>query len=221
MVVLMMLCASPALPAVGAGADPTEVFPIIVDDLSGPVAGKPAEFAATLVDSGTPAPGEVLSLWLQPSGSADFTEVGQATTDSNGMVSLSTVLDRNAMVQWRFEGSSARAASSSTPYVVQIAPALTRRANDRTLRRGQRLVVRGHSFPAKPGCAVELWRGELRPLMVGPKPVRLARSTVHADGSYRLVRRFHQKLKARIVVLIPACGDNGRGLSSYLGLSVR
>ncbi|RNM16268.1 hypothetical protein EFL26_05790 [Nocardioides pocheonensis] len=221
MVVLMMLCVSPALPAVAAGADPTEVFPIVVDDLSGPVAGKPLVFAATLVDSGAPAPGEVLSLWVQPSGSADFTEVGQATTNAAGTASLSTVLDRNAMVQWRFGGSSARAASSSTPYVVEIAPALTRRANDLTLRRGQRLVVRGRTSPAKPGCAVELWRGELRPLMVGPKPVRLARSTVRADGSYRLTRRFHRHLRARIAVVIPACGDNGRGLSAYLGLRVR
>jgi hypothetical protein len=220
-VVLVMLFVSPALPAVGAAADPTEVFPIIVDDLAAHVAGQPTEFAATLVDSGTPAPGEVLTLWLQQSGSPDFTQVGQATTDAGGTVSLSTVLDRNATVQWRFGGSSSRAASSSTPYVVQIAPALSRHANDRTLRRGQRLVVRGRTFPAKPGCAVELWRGELRPLVLGPKPVRLARSTVRADGTYRLTRRFHRHLRARIAVVVPACGDNGRGLSAYLGLRVR
>lgn len=217
MVVLMMLCASPALPAVGAGADTIEVFPVVVDDLGSNVAGRPTQFNAVAVDGGSPMSGVSLELWLQPAGSTRYL-AGEVTTGPDGSAAVSTTIDRNATVQWAL---SSDASVTSTPYVVQIAPALTRHANDRTLRRGQRLVVRGHTSPAKPGCAVELWRGELRPLVLGPKPVRLARSTVRADGSYRLTRRFHRHLRARIAVVIPACGDNGRGLSAYLGLRVR
>jgi hypothetical protein len=220
-VVLVIWCVVPALPAAGVAAGATEVFPIVVDDLVPHVAGRATEFSATLIDADAPVPDQVLSLWLQPSGSATFVEVGQATTDGNGMASVGAVLDRNAVVQWRYGGSPEHAASTSTTYVVQIAPALTLRANDRTLRRGQRLVVRGRTFPVKAGCRVELWRGELRPLVLGPKPVRLARSTVRADGTYRLERRFRHHVRARIAVLVPACGDNGQGLSSYLGIRVR
>lgn len=220
-VVLVMLLLSPALRATGAGGAATEVFPLVVDDLAPHVAGRPTELSATLVDGDQPVPGEVLSLWLQSAGSPDFVEAAQATTDDNGTASVGVVLDRNATVQWRFGGSPSRAESQSTPYVVQIAPDVTRHARDRTLRRDQRLVVRGRTFPVKAGCPVELWRGELRPLVLGPKPVRLARSTVHADGSYRLTRRFHHRLRTRVAVVVPACGDNGRGLSAYLPIRVR
>jgi hypothetical protein len=98
---------------------------------------------------------------------------------------------------------------------------VTRRANDRTLARGQRLVVRGKTFPAKPGCRVSLWRGELRPLVLGPKPVRLDRSRVRADGRYRLVHRFHGAGKVRVVVKVSACKRNGSGLSKYLAIRIR
>ena len=220
-VVLVIWCVVPAFPAAGVAAGATEVFPIVVDDLVPHVAGRATEFSATLVDGDQPVSGAVLVLWLQPSGAATFVEAGQATTDESGMASVGAVLDRNATVQWRYAGSLEHAESTSTPYVVQIAPALTVRANDRTLRRGQRFVVRGRTFPVKAGCRVELWRGELRPLVLGPKPVRLARSTVRADGTYRLARRFRHALRTRVAVVVPACGDNGRGLSSYLRIRVR
>lgn len=219
--VLVMLFASPALPASGAGAGATGIFPLVLDDLGLHVAGQPTEFTARLVDSDTPVPQALLTLWLQPSGSSDWQEAGRATTDDSGTATVSVVLDRNAAVQWRVGEASDQAQMVSTPYVVQIAPVITRHASDRTLHRGQRLVVRGRTFPVKAGCAVELWRGELRPLAAGPKPVRLARATVRADGSYRLVHRFHHRLRARIAVVVPACADNGAGLSAYLGLRVR
>jgi hypothetical protein len=221
LVVLVMVFAAPALPATGAGAGTTDLFPLVLDDLGSHLAGQPTEFVATLVDAEKPVPHAMLTLWLQPAGSSSFVQVGQAATDDNGTATVQAVLDRNAVVQWSFGGSLEHGPSTSAPYVVQIAPVITRHANDRTLRRGQRLVVRGATSPAKPGCAVELWRGELRPLAVGPKPVRLARATVRADGSYRLVHRFHHRLRARIAVVVPACADNGAGLSTYLGLRVR
>lgn len=220
-VVLVVLCVSPVAPATSASVAATDVFPIIVDDLGSHVAGQPTQFTAMLVDQGTAVPHALLSLWLLPAGSSDWVEAGSATTDDSGEASVVAVLDRNAAVQWRFGNASGQTPMVSTPYVVQIAPVITRRVNDRTLRRGQRLVVRGTTYPVKSGCAVELWRGELRPLATGPKPVRLGRATVRPDGSYRLVHRFRHRMHARLAVVVPACADNGRGLSSPVGVRVR
>lgn len=220
-VALVVLCVSPAAPATSASATATDVFPIIVDDLGTHVAGEPTEFTAMLVDQNTPVPQALLSLWLQPAGSSDWVPAGSAATDDSGAASVVAVLDRNAAVQWRFGNASDQTPIVSTPYVVQIAPRITRHVNDRTLRRGQRLVVRGTTYPVKAGCAVELWRGELRPLVTGPKPVRLGRATVRSDGAYRLVHRFRHRLHAHLSVVVPACADNGRGLSSPVGVRVR
>ena len=220
-VVLVIWCVVPAFPAAGVAAGATEVFPIVVDDLVPHVAGRATEFSATLVDGDQPVSGAVLVLWLQPSGAATFVEAGQATTDESGMASVGAVLDRNATVQGRAAGSVAPAPPPAPRSGGQRAPARRGGPHDRTLRRGQRFVVRGRTFPVKAGCRVELWRGELRPLVLGPRPVRLARSTVRADGTYRLVRRFRHAFRGRVAVLVPACGDNGRGLSSYLRIRVR
>lgn len=217
-VVLVLWLVSPVLPATGAPSGTAVVVPMVVDELVPQVAGRPAEFTATYLQDGQPVPGEELTLLLAPAGSTSYVEAGRAVTDEHGVATVSSVLDRNATVQWQV---SSEPTVTSTPYVVQIAPAVTREARDRTLRRGQRLVVRGRTFPVKAGCTIQLWRGELRPLMVGPRPVRLASSTVRADGSYRLVRRFHHRLRGRVVVVVPPCSDNGRGLSAYLRLRVR
>ena len=105
-----------------------------------------------------------------------------------------------------------------------VLPALVNlglRVKDRTLRKGQRMVVRGRTFPAKPGCVVKLWRGERRPLVTGPKPVRLAKGKVRRDGSYRLVHRFHRSARMRVAVTVASCAGNDRGLSSYRTIRVR
>jgi hypothetical protein len=56
---------------------------------------------------------------------------------------------------------------------------------------------------------------------MGPRPVRLARTTVRSDGSYRLVRRFHKKARMRVVVKVASCAGNEAGYSPYLRLRVR
>jgi hypothetical protein len=219
--VLASLLAVPVLPADAGPADSTAIYVTVVEALSPPVAGRPTDFMATLASGDTVLPGKELTLWLKPYGSTTFSQAGQATTDASGSVAVWATLQRNAVVEWRFAGADTYAASTSTPYVVQISPRVTIRVNDRTLRRGQRFVVRGRSFPAKPGCVAKLWRGELRPLVEGPAPVRLATATVRADGSYRLVHRFKKKRRMRVAVTISACSGNARGLSSYVGIRVR
>lgn len=217
-VLLVVWLVSPVVPATGSGSSAPEVHPIFVADLSPTVAGRPTELTAIVVQDDHPMADTPATLMVRRSGSDSFVPVGQDTSDANGFVAVSTVLDRNATARWELSDDSSVV---SEAFLVEVSPAVTRRANDRTLRRGQRFVVRGRTFPAKAGCRVQLWRGELRPLVLGPRPVRLARSTVRADGTYRLTRRFHKPRRMHVAVVVKPCADNGRGLSRYLRIRVR
>jgi hypothetical protein len=216
---LVVACLAMPLPAVAAPTASSTIYVSVLDDLSPRVAGRPTDFTASLYSGDAPVAGEVLVLWLQPVGGVEYA-AGQATTGSDGSVTVWATLQHNATARWTHEATSYDA-STSMPYVVQIAPRVTVRTHDRTLRRGQRLVVRGRTFPAKTGCTVTLLRGLVRPLTVGPRPVRLARATVRTDGSYRLVRRFHKKARMRVAVKVSACAGNASGLSPYLRVRVR
>ena len=208
-------------PATAAPSTATTIYVAILSDLSPRLAGQQTDFTAVLAAGEAPVPGEVLTLWLRPEGSSTFAEAGHATTDASGRATVWTTLQQSVVAHWTHEDSGAYGPSTSADYGVQIAPRVTARAHDRSLRRGQRLVVTGRTFPAKAGCGVALWKGELRPLFAGPAPVRLARSTVRADGSYRLARRFHRATAVRVAVVVSSCAGNARGLSRYLAIRVR
>jgi hypothetical protein len=220
---LVVACLVAPLPPALADPLPAPVFAItIIDDLRSPVADQPLDFDTTLLTpAGMPVQSGVVTLEVQPYGAATFTPAGTTTTDAFGHADLTTSLQRTTSYRWYFEGDSDFAPAYSPTLVRLIAPRVSAHAPDRTLRHGQRLVVRGRTFPAKAGCTVTLWRGQLRPLAVGPKPVRLARTTARSDGSYRLVRRFHKKARMRVVVKVASCAGNASGLSSYLRVRVR
>ena len=223
MTVAVLLAASLGVVTPARAADSTTIYTVQVGDLSPRVAGHAADFTAVLAVGTTPLAGEPLTMWLKPYGAAGFSEAGPAVTGTDGHAVVWATLTTNAQVQWTFDGDDVAgyAPSVSAPYVVPVSPRVTFHVNDRTLRRGQRLVARGRSVPAKVGCTVTLWRGELRPLVPGPAPVRLATSRVHSDGSYRLVRRFQRRARMRIAVTVAPCAGNARGLSSYIGIRVR
>lgn len=223
MTVAVLLAASLAGVTPAQAAASTTIYTVQVGDLSPRLSGRTADFTAVLAVGSTPLAGEPLTLWLKPYGASAFTEAGHAVTGTDGYAVAWATLTTNTQVQWTFDGDSGAgyAPSASTPYVVQVSPRATIRVNDRTLRRGQRLVARGRSIPAKVGCTVTLWRGELRPLVQGPSPVRLATSRVHSDGSYRLVHRFHRSARMRVAVTVAPCAGNARGLSSYVSVRVR
>ena len=207
------------VPAASA-ATATGLYPVVLDDLGPHVAGRPVEVSAVLLAGDTPLVGQVLTVSVMTYGSTAFVPVGTATTGFDGVATTRLTLDRSAVVRWSFESDGSYDAST-TEYQVPVGPKVDRRVNHRKLHRGQRLVVRGHTFPAKPGCTVRLWRGELRPLVQGPKPVRLAVAEVRANGRYRLVHRFHARGRMRVAVTVGACAGNDRGLSSYVRIRVR
>lgn len=218
---VVVACLAAPLPTASAAPAQSEFAVVVVDDLVAPVAGRPVTFDTTLLTTdGSPISAASVTLELQPYGSATATSV-PTTTDGSGHAVVSVPLSRTTSYRWTFAGNENFAATSSTTLVRGIAPRVTARSHDRTLRRGQRFVVRGRTFPVKAGCTVVLLRGRVRPLTVGPRPVRLARATVRTDGSYRLVRRFHKVARMRVAVKVASCAGNDAGFSPYLRVRVR
>jgi hypothetical protein len=195
---------------------PTELSWQISVDGPPPVAGTSVEFTAHLTSGGGPVSGEPAQLWVRPVGQSAFTLVAERTTDADGTVHGATLLARNSYTRWTFRGDSTYAASQSADMFQRVATRVGARVNDRSLAIGQRLVVRGRTFPAKPGHAVTLWFGsEPVPLLAGPRPKLLARAAVRADGSYRLATRFSTPGKRRLFVRVSGGGGNVTGYSHY------
>jgi hypothetical protein len=209
------------VPAASATAA-TALYPALFDDLGSHVAGRPVDVSAVLLTGADDAPvaGQSLTVSVRQYGTSTFTTVGSATTGPEGVATTLVTLDRNAVVRWDYAGDPTYAASS-TEYLVPISPRVDLRVNHRKLHKGQRLVARGRTYPAKAGCRVKLWRGELRPLVQGPRPQRLAVSTVRSDGTYRLAHRFRKKARMRVAVTVAPCAGNDRGLSSYVRIRIR
>jgi len=209
------------VPAASA-ATATALYPALFDDLSTHVAGQPVDVSAVLLSGADDAPvlGRLLTVSVRQAGAATFTPVGSATTGPEGVATTRVVLARNAIIKWDFAGDVTYA-PSTTEYLVPVGPRVDLRVNHRKLHRGQRLVARGRTFPVKAGCKVKLWRGELRPLVQGPKPQRLATSIVRSDGTYRLAHRFRKKARMRVAVTVDACAGNDRGLSRYVRIRIR
>jgi hypothetical protein len=220
---LVVACLVAPLPAASAAPLPQPTFRVTtVDSLRAPVAGQPVVFDTTLVDPNqSPIAGASVSLEIRPYGASAFSTAKTTTTDADGHAAVSLVLTRTTAYQWTFTTDGQYESTSSPTLIRFIAPLVTAHARDRSLHRGQRLVVRGRTFPAKAGCRVVLLRGRVGPLVMGPPPVRLARSTVRADGSYRLAHRFHRKARMRVVVKVASCAGNEAGFSPYLRLRVR
>jgi hypothetical protein len=210
-----------APPATAADPTPTTIYVTMVSDLSSRVAGRPSDVSAVLGAGEAPVADQGLTLWVRPAGATAFQVAGQGATDAAGRVTVPVTLQRSAVAHWTYAGTMSYAASTSPDFGIEIAPLVTARAHDRSLRRGQRLVVTGRTFPAKGGCTVALWKGLRGPLTTGPAPVRLARGQVRADGRYRLVRRVHKAGSMRVSVTVSACAGNGRGVSPSIRIRVR
>jgi hypothetical protein len=211
-------------PLPAASAAPVQsVFAVVVTDaLVAPVAGQSVAFDTTLMAGNDRIGNVTVSLEIRPYGASAFSTARTTRTDSAGHAAVSLVLTRTTAYRWTFPGVQDMYDPTTSPVTVRfVAPRVRAHARDRTLHRGQRLIVRGKTYPAKAGCRVVLLRGRVQPLTAGPRPVRLARATVRDDGSYRLVRRFHKKMKMRVVVKVASCAGNEAGYSPYLRVRVR
>ena len=203
--------------AVAADPQPTRIALLIVMDGPLPVAGSEVAFTGSLMSGTAGVPGRSGQLWVKPAGDAEFTLAATATTDSKGFVEAQVVLRRTSDVRWVFTGDAEYAASQSEDWTQVVRTRVGARLGDRSLSVGQRLVVRGATYPKQPGHTVSLWAGTA-PLTIwdsGKDRVRLARAVVRADGSYRLVTRFERVGKRRLYVQVKSGGPTTTGFSPY------
>ena len=133
------------------------------------------------------------------------------------------MLTRSSVTRWVFTGDAQYGPSQTPDSFEAGATRVGARLSDRTRSAGQRLVVRGRTFPAKPGHAVSLWTGQIPTQGYGPPQppaTWLARATVRADGSYRLVKRFRVPGKAKLFVRVSGGDGNVAGFSRYRWVQV-
>lgn len=175
---------------------------------STPLSG-PTEFSSSLSTAeGDPLAGVAVTLRATAYDGAVTERHG--VTDAAGEVSLRIPVLVRSRIQWFFAGSGEYGPSTSEPFAWRVRPRVYLTLNDNTLRTGQRLVVRGRTYPPRPGHVVRLWAGSAprsAPSTVPyVEPVLLARAVVGADGRYRLTRTF-ARTGARIVFVTVSAGN--------------
>jgi hypothetical protein len=220
----MILAAAPA-GAAPAGV-PTQIYPLLV--VGGPPlkAGNAETVRGAVSASGNPLAGATVHLMIEPYGSTTFTEVATGTSGSDGFVTLTTPpLWQNTSLRLDVVADPGHDASSSTVWEVPVSARASIRLSDRTPRVNHRVVVRGQTFPSRAGRRISVWTG-IRPCWCDmlspahPRPKRLARGLVRADGSYRLVIRFSTTGRKRIYALVGGGDGLIAGTSRYRHLRV-
>jgi hypothetical protein len=95
----------------------------------------------------------------------------------------------------------------STTFTVKVHTKVTSRIVDAILTRGQTLVVRGGTTPAKPGVTATLWR------KTSAGPVKLDTATVDTNGTYKLTEVASTRGTWKVYVTVPAATGNLAGES--------
>jgi hypothetical protein len=221
----VVLCVSWAAvsPASAADPAPTNFYSLLVLDGPPPVAGDKVWFSATLSSGVDPVVGRTVQLWVRAAGQREFTAAASAVTGARGDVEASIVLTRNSVTRWVFAGDAQYGASQTSDLGQRVETRVGAKASARSLSVGQRLVVRGRTFPRKPGHTVSLWSGARPQRAFGPPSppaTWLAKATVRADGSYRLVKRFGTPGKRRLFVRVSRGDGNLAGFSRYRWVQV-
>ena len=163
--------------------------------------------------AGDPAVGTSVTLQArQPNGS--FSDVGSATTNSQGSASLVVRPTRTTTYRWSFAGTANVEPSVSSQVTVSVSPILTAKAKKTRLDRGGTLVVSGKVTPVLGGTTVTLWRN------TGLGPVRLATTKVKANGSYRVSRKINEPGRYKVFTSIPAVGAYVQATSPTITVTV-
>jgi len=219
---LVLMPTAPAAARPAAGAPTSIVISVATDVAPWHVGDSPTELA-TIYSGGSPFAGASVQLQVRPYGASTFTTVATVTSGAGGQLSTKLPpLIRNTSYRWQYAGDVGHQATTSGTGVERVSVRVKRHVSDRTPRVGQRVVVRGRTYPTKPGHAVSLWRGTKPFQGFGPAThhVRLVKGVVHADGSYRLVVRFASAGRVRIYVKVRGGDGNATGFSKYRWLSV-
>jgi hypothetical protein len=222
LITAVLVVSGPAVSARPAGT-PTTILVGVVADAPPTRAGDSITAFGVIESGGSPLAGAAVQLQERVYGASTFSTVGTATSNASGQFSaVSPALVHNATFRWYFPADGGHDTATSATWFVRVSPRVGIRVSDRTPATGQRIVVRGHTHPAKSGNRVSVWRGTKPFEGFGPvtKHTRLVRGHVRADGSYRLVIRFYATGKRRIYVRVGRGGGNAAGYSAYRRLTV-
>ncbi len=170
-------------------------------------AGKDVTLRTTLKGAGKVLKGVPVELFGREAGEPDFTSVGVAMTNTDGVAKVIHSPQRNTTYQWRFAGGGGGAATESATRVVQVRSHVTLALADSSLRKGQKLVGTGKVTPAKVGEDATLWR------VTKKGRTRLDRGAIGADGRYEVAAKVKQAGTWKVVVTVPAAGGNEAGTS--------
>jgi len=210
--------------AVGApSTTPTSLVTVVIADAPPIRAGTQAGALGVLMASGTGVAGRAVHLQMRPYGATTFTTVGTDVSDSSGNLDLVTpVLLHNSRFRWVFDGDATYAPSVSSVWFAPVSTRVGIRVSDRTPHTGQRVILRGRTYPAKPGIVVSAWRGTKPVQGFGPttRHTLLVKGRVRADGTYRLVLRFPTTGKRRLYVRVASGAGNVAGFSAYRWVTV-
>lgn len=196
----------------------------IIADGPLPIAGHAYGEVLTLETATTHEPVADVSveMWVRQVGDASYSKADVRQTAADGGAGPGAVLTKSAYVYWAFSGNATYGATQTDPMYVPVSTAGTIKVNDKTLRVGQRLVVRGTTYPVKPGRRVVLYLGTIPYPGTASltKPKILARAYVRTDGTYRIKKRFHHKGKKKLYVQLPGGGGNVPGYTRYRRIRV-
>lgn len=210
------------VPAAWAAPAPSAILvAFVVDEGPAPVAGSKVWFDATLMSGDAPVGGAVLTLLARPYGATQFTPVAAAKTDPNGYASTRVALNRSSTVRWAYAGDAEHEPTTSQAFVRTVGSKVVARTADASLDSGQKLVVTGRSYPAKPGYGVSLWRGKIPCFCVGADSTRVAGAKIRPDGTFRLTVKFANPGSKQLYVKVNAGGGTTTGYSKYLRVRVR
>lgn len=141
-------------------ADPAATTTALSAGTSAAYVGQSVTFAGSVLtrDGSLPVAGHTVALARRPVGSTSWVRVATATTDANGQVSVSTVLDQAASYRARLLGDSSYLSSASAPVDVALlgkqATRLTIGRMAARVRRGHPVTIYGHlTLPDASGVA--------------------------------------------------------------------
>ena len=159
--------------------------------------------------------GTPVDLEVKPYGSSSWRKAAPVLApETTWALRKSVALLKQASYRWHFLGTESGAESFSPVTTVKVKTALNATVVDRTLRRGQNLVVTGRTKPAKPGSIVKLWR------KTASGPIVLARSRVRSDGTYKVAYPVNRAGTWTVYTTIPAVSGNLAGRSVNRSASV-
>ena len=182
------------------------------------VAGQSVTVSGALRDSsGRALPGQRIGIYVAGYGLSRWTGIARVTTDANGRFAKSLGFTRTRSIRAVFLPVNSTYATSATRVIgvgVATKVSVTSPASGSRVAAGRTFVVRGGTYPAKPGVKAYLyWRRS------DGRYVLLSSATIGSDGRYAISRSLGRGTYT-LNVRVPAAAGNITGWSPFFTLRV-